>query len=634
MDLSKLSDKDLEAIASGDMSKVSDEGLRTIVVSGQMKAIRKPIDEMLAQAERKPEVSPGGVARQLGLTTRAAISGLTALPTMIADPITGLMNVVAGRQVAAPPSETIQNLLNKILPQPQTAQERVSQDLASALVGTGGAVQLAKNVERVAKSPVTREVAATLARDPRAQGIATLGGAGASSLAREEGLPPIAQAGLGIVGSMTPSGAPAVARSGAQIARSVVQPFTQEGREVMVGNVLNRFATIPESAAARAMAAPEYIPGSMPTLAEAARDPGLLGLQTPVAKILDVQNLLGQRVAQQNLARSQAFQAESGVGPEVIKSLEKIRKQTTKPMREEAFFAQKEFGPMSYDALNPVRSAMNNIVRGETGGSKPVRDAMKFVQGLIKDVEEVPVTPERIYGIRKDINQAIEGKFDKEDFRLRLAAQELGQIRSVIDDVIEQSAPGFKNYLSEYRRQSVPISQKQLLQKIEEKSTVAARDITSAENAIPIFSQAKLRSQLTNRAQEIGRTLNQSQATMLDNLIKDLDRTSSLTSAVAQRPGSDTFKNFSTANLIGSMFSDVLADTATVKSLAMPLNFLYKIPDERVGQLLVEAMLDPKLASLMMQKASKMTVEPVSKALRKKAEDLGFAPLISGMQAE
>jgi len=85
MDLSKLSDKDLEAIASGDMSKVSDEGLRTIVVSGQMKAIRKPIDEMLAQAERKPEVSPGGVARQLGLTTRAAITGLTALPTMIAD---------------------------------------------------------------------------------------------------------------------------------------------------------------------------------------------------------------------------------------------------------------------------------------------------------------------------------------------------------------------------------------------------------------------------------------------------------------------------------------------------------------------------------------------------------------------
>jgi hypothetical protein len=121
---------------------------------------------------------------------------------------------------------------------------------------------------------------------------------------------------------------------------------------------------------------------------------------------------------------------------------------------------------------------------------------------------------------------------------------------------------------------------------------------------------------------------------MLDNLMKDLDRTASLTSAVARRPGSDTFKNFSTANLIGSMFSDVLAGTTTVKSLSSPLNFLYKLPDQQISDLMVEAMLDPKLASLMMQKASKMTVEPVSKALRKKAEDLGFAPLISGMQAE
>lgn len=136
MDLSKLSDKDLEAIASGDMSKVSDEGLRAIVAAGRVQSVRKPIDEMLAKAETKPEVSPGGVARQLGLTARAAVSGLTALPTMLADPITGLVNMVAGKQVAAPPSQTVQDLLNRILPQPQTAQERITQDVASALVGT------------------------------------------------------------------------------------------------------------------------------------------------------------------------------------------------------------------------------------------------------------------------------------------------------------------------------------------------------------------------------------------------------------------------------------------------------------------------------------------------------------------
>jgi hypothetical protein len=304
-------------------------------------------------------------------------------------------------------------------------------------------------------------------------------------------------------------------------------------------------------------------------------------------------------------------------------------------MREEAFLAQNQFGPLASSSLDPVRTAITDIVRGKTGGSKPVRDTMKFVQGLIKDVEEGgPLTAERLYGIRKDIRMAKEGLFDKDDFRAKLAAQELSQVQKVLDDVIESAAPGYKSYMAEYREMSKPISQMELMQDIAKRSTVAAPDITAGVTSVPIFSQAKLKNQLNARADEIKRTLSDEQKTMLDNLMKDLDRTASLTSAVARRPGSDTFKNFSTANLIGSMFSDVLAGTTTVKSLSSPLNFLYKLPDQQIADLMVEAMLDPKLASLMMQKASKMTVEPVSKALRKKAEDLGFAPLISGMQAE
>ena len=330
----------------------------------------------------------------------------------------------------------------------------------------------------------------------------------------------------------------------------------------------------------------------------------------------------------------QEFERFAGT-PESLEAARATRGTVTKPMREEAFLAQAEFGPVSSDVLNPVKATIADIIKGETGGSKPIRDTMKFVQGLIRDVEEGGVlTPQRLYGIRKDIRMAQEGLFDKEDFRARLAAQELSEVRKVLDDVIESVAPGFKSYLSEYRQMSQPVSQMELLQDIGRRAQVAAPDITAGVTSVPIFSQAKLKNQLLTRAAEIDRTLSTEQRAMLDNLMKDLDRTASLTSAVARRPGSDTFKNFSTANLIGAMFSDVLATTTTVKSLARPLDFLYKLPDQQIADLMVEAMLDPKLASLMMQKASKMTVEPVSKALRKKVEDLGFAPLISGMQTE
>jgi hypothetical protein len=635
MDLSKLSDKDLEAIASGDMSKVSTSGLRYIANYDKVEAAKKPIREMLqmSQAPAEPP-SPGGIARQLGLTARAAISGLTSLPTMVADPITGLMNIAAGKQVAAPPSQTVQTLLDQLFPKPETSRERVAQDVASALSGTGVAAKGAEVVSRVAKSPTVQRVASILARDPRAQAAAAIGGSAAAGAAREEGAGPLTQLGAGMIGSITPAGAPGAAKSAAQVGRAIVQPFTQEGREVIIGNVLRRSATLPDEAAVRMQAAPEFIPGSAPTMAEAARDPGLLALQGPVSKIFDPQNLIGERMSQQNLARMREFERLAGT-PETLEAARTARGAVTAPMREEAFLAQAQFGPLSSDALNPIRTAIAEIIRGETGGSKPVRDTMKFVQGLIRDVEEGgPLTPQRLYGIRKDIRMAQEGLFDKDDFRARLAAQELSQIRSVLDNVIESAAPGFKSYVSEYRQMSQPVSQMELMQDIGRRSTVAAPDITAGVTSVPIFSQAKLRNQLTARADEINRTLTEEQQTMLNNLMNDLNRTASLTSAVARRPGSDTFKNFSTANLIGSMFSDVLAGTTTVKSLSRPLDFLYKLPDQQIADLMVEAMLDPKLASLMMQKASKMTVEPVSKALRKKAEDLGFAPLISGMQAE
>ena len=145
MDLSKLSDSDLEAIAAGDLSKVSTSGLRYILNYERTEALKKPIREMLEMGQTPVELpSPGGIGRQVGLTARGLITGLTSIPTMIADPITGLMNLAAGRQVAVPPSETVQSLLNMILPKPETPRERVAQDVVSALSGTGAAVRGAR----------------------------------------------------------------------------------------------------------------------------------------------------------------------------------------------------------------------------------------------------------------------------------------------------------------------------------------------------------------------------------------------------------------------------------------------------------------------------------------------------------
>jgi hypothetical protein len=66
--------------------------------------------------------------------------------------------------------------------------------------------------------------------------------------------------------------------------------------------------------------------------------------------------------------------------------------------------------------------------------------------------------------------------------------------------------------------------------------------------------------------------------------------------------------------------------------MTRPLDFLYKLPDQQIQQLLVEAMLDPQLAAQMMSKASIMKVEPLAKSLRNKAEQLGFGSIIGAQE--
>ena len=70
----------------------------------------------------------------------------------------------------------------------------------------------------------------------------------------------------------------------------------------------------------------------------------------------------------------------------------------------------------------------------------------------------------------------------------------------------------------------------------------------------------------------------------------------------------------------------------TLRTMTRPLDFLYKLPDEKLQQLLVEAMLDPQLASVMMSKANMMKVEPLAASLRQKAIQMGMGAAIGAGQ--
>jgi hypothetical protein len=142
-----------------------------------------------------------------------------------------------------------------------------------------------------------------------------------------------------------------------------------------------------------------------------------------------------------------------------------------------------------------------------------------------------------------------------------------------------------------------------------------------------------LRRQLATKAEELDLKLSVPAQTRLDNIIDEINRGMAATAPGVKAPGSDTFKNMSMGNLIGRVFSESMATNTTLRTMTRPLDFLYKLPDQQIQQLLVEAMLDPKLAAVMMSKANMMKVQPLATSLRAKANQLGFGTAIGASQA-
>lgn len=154
------------------------------------------------------------LSRQLGLTVRAGVNGVAAIPAMAADAITGPINVgldaVAGKGEGFRFKQAGRSLDDALtaagLPKPENATERVVQDAASAVAGAGGMIKGGLGLANYAKGPVTQAVGKMLAAGPGLQLASAATGAGASGVTREAGGGQVAQIAAGLAGSLAPVG--------------------------------------------------------------------------------------------------------------------------------------------------------------------------------------------------------------------------------------------------------------------------------------------------------------------------------------------------------------------------------------------------------------------------------------------
>jgi hypothetical protein len=480
----------------------------------------------------------------------------------------------------------------------------------------------------MATSTTGQSLAQMFASNPRAQSSAALASTAAGGLLREgEFSPGVQLAGALGAGMMAPGGPTLSTTQRALAAPSaLIQPLSAEGRQIIAGNVLRSVATNPERAIQNLQQAQSTVPGLRVTTAAAARDPGLAGAETTLRSALfDPTNQFGNVLSANQQALMDSFRRLSG-RPGSIEAAEAKRSSITAPMRESAFANAQ---PVS---VAPIAAAIEGITTNPATQRQTVDQAMSYVTNLLArrvDPETGTINPMALYSVRKDITDAMAGKLSGDLANLRLARGQLADLLPVIDATIESGAPGFNRYMQQFAKNSSAIDQMRLLQGIESKVTTGQPNLMTGE---PVLAASALRRQLAAKSEEIGAQLSPAAQRRLDNIINEINRGQAATAPGVKAPGSNTFQNLTMGNLIGRVFSESLADNTTLRTMTRPLDFLYKLPNQQVQQLLVEAMLDPQLAAQMMSKASIMKVEPLAKSLRKKAEELGYGSIIGASQ--
>lgn len=599
---------------------------------------RRPVTDpaLLAQLNSEPaaESTSDYMLRQVARTGKAAAQGVVGLT----DYLPSLPNVYnkfveyTGKPEADKmwtPMIGLNRLLDHEMLTPQTAGERVSDDVVrgvtSAATSAGGMGTLAQGGGRMISM---------LAANPGQQAIAGGAAAGAAGLAREEGASPMQQAGIGLVGGVGAGMGAATTNRMLSGAKAFIDPFRAGGREAIAGRVLNEAANSP-TRSMRAMANPrELVQGSAPTAAEASADAGLANFEDRL-KNLEPGKFTARQSAQ-NEARDRLLESVAGGGTRTeVQRLESMRDQLTTPLRDQAF-KQAAGKPVNTHAVlddidelmaNPenagesVQKALQAVRRQLAGESKT------HTTGGITVTEQVPVTDARaLYSVRKEINRILEGKYvGSDESVLRYAGSQLGKVKSSIDDAISEVAPTWKQYLTRYSKLSRPIERAETVGDIRQKTAMAAPDLQTGRDVI---SQAKWRSSVRNALPELEKTLTPQQMTRLNAITADLDRGAAATAASKRvTAGSQTAANIvakeqmSVANVLGRLLGrDVKEIPTWLATASRPLAFINKLADQQIRELLVDAMLDPRLAARLMQRGTPENIKSFASSV---AQNLG-----------
>jgi len=443
---------------------------------------------------------------------------------------------------------------------------------------------------------------------------------------------------------------------------STIRPFYAAGQNRIAGDVLRNTATNPTNALSQLRGAAPVVPGSMPTTAMAAGDEGLAALSRAMQNASpEYASALAARQTAQNQARTAAIEEIAG-NTGKIDLAKAARDSSTGPMREAVLDAA---GSVPSDS---ILKSIDRLIKNPNNAGELSQQALnKFRDRIANLSENGAIDARALYEVRKDINTLLGGKLQGDTGNLRYASSQLGNVKSLIDDAIDQASrrvapsagtvagapmstsreivpfvpstevgaparnalqagaqrqlgpvlpqaaedavgsarPTWRGYLQSYADQSIPIRQMEKLDEI--LKTVQTGTVDSQGGAI--LSAAKLNNLLKNQGADLAKELSPQQLQILRSIQADLNA-GQIASNVGRAVGSNTVQNLAQNQLLQGALGNTLGNSAFATStLGRVLQLPYGAANKQIQDRLANALLNP-------QEAAKLLSEPQTSALR------------------
>lgn len=302
----------------------------------------------------------------------------------------------------------------------------------------------------------------------------------------------------------------------------------------------------------------QYVPGVSPTEAEYAGNAGISAKQKVTAQAAP-EHLRIQQEAN-NQARVDHFNDSAGT-PTIVNRM--IEDRATQAQRDiDAAFGNKK----PTDAA-PVAQTIQSILTNprDSENSAVQQYVRPLLSRLVDDTGALKSDPEQLYGLREDVARMMSKSAKAETPTLNHVTGQLSQIKDALDGVIEQGAPGYKQYLQNFATASRPIDEMQVLQ---DRSPVNALNgrITPAK-----YSQMMKSIVDDRQAGGVNPAKSISDDTMnrLFNIHSDLKRMGNLD--LGKPNGSDTFMNFMHGTANGVVHAGLAASGIPGANIALEM---------------------------------------------------------------